>query len=162
MRHHSLLLAAVGLASVLGVIAWIAVGNGAELSQDNEQLVAWRTDLAAARSESKSTGKPVLMDFTAIWCAPCQTMNKTVWSDAAVAEEVNERYVPLLIDIDSDAGRTAAQRYGVATIPTIIATNEEGEVLAVGSFMDAAQMIEFLRNVGGDAMPATASSIAYW
>lgn len=59
--------------------------------------------------------QPVLVDFWAVWCAPCRMMNPTV--EAVAAEyEGSARVVKLNVD-DNPA---SSQRYGINGIPTMI------------------------------------------
>jgi thiol:disulfide interchange protein DsbD len=52
----------------------------------------WSPDRVA---EYRHAGRPVLVDFTARWCATCQ-VNKLVWTDPRIAESLAERGVALL------------------------------------------------------------------
>jgi thiol:disulfide interchange protein len=108
--------------------------------------VAWRTAFDAARAESAQTGKPILVDFTAAWCPPCQVMKHEVWPDADVAGAVNARFIPLLMDVDDPHGAEVAQKYGIRDIPTILVLDATGQVLRVGSFMSAGDMLGFLKS----------------
>ena len=107
--------------------------------------VAWRTGFDAALAESAKTGKPVLVDFTASWCPPCQVMKHEVWPDGRVASAVNEGYVPVLVDVDDPKNAELAQRYGVRSIPTLVVVDAEGKVIRQGAFMSADDMLDFLK-----------------
>lgn len=107
--------------------------------------VAWRTGFDAALAESAKNGKPVLVDFTASWCPPCQTMKHDVWPDAKVASAVNEGYVPVLVDVDNPKNADVAQKYGVRGIPTILVLDARGQVLRTGSYMSRSAMLDFLK-----------------
>lgn len=110
--------------------------------------VAWRTGFEAALAESAQSGKPVLVDFTASWCPPCKVMTHEVWPDARVASAVNDQYVPLLVDVDDPRNAAVSQKYGIRSIPTILILDAGGEVLNVGSFLSADDMLDFLKPAG--------------
>lgn len=58
--------------------------------------------------------KPVLVDFYAEWCGPCQMMGPVV---EEISNEVNDAKV---CKINIDEQMSIAQKYGVMSIPTFI------------------------------------------
>jgi thiol:disulfide interchange protein len=107
--------------------------------------ITWQTSYSAALAESQATGKPVLIDFTASWCPPCQMMKRDVWPDPQVAQLVSNSYMPLLADVDEADIQDVARRYGVNPIPTVIITDGQGAVLRQEGFLTRDGMLEFLR-----------------
>lgn len=58
---------------------------------------------------------PVLVDFYADWCGPCQMMAPVL---KEVAEEMGDKVK--IIKNDVDKNQPIAQRFGVRSIPTLI------------------------------------------
>ncbi|MBQ8393968.1 MAG: thioredoxin [Clostridia bacterium] len=64
-----------------------------------------------------SSKKPVFCDFWASWCGPCRML-------APVFEDISDKYedaVFVKIDIDEEDSEAAAIKYGISSIPNIIA-----------------------------------------
>ena len=65
-----------------------------------------------------SSALPVFSDFWASWCGPCRML-------APVFEDVSDKYegqaVFVKIDIDEEDSEPAAIKYGITSIPNIIA-----------------------------------------
>lgn len=61
---------------------------------------------------------PVFCDFWANWCGPCRML-------APVFEDVSDKYegkgVFVKMDIDEEANEPAVYKYGISSIPNIIA-----------------------------------------
>ena len=52
--------------------------------------------MAAARAE----GKPVMVDFTGFGCVNCRKMEAAVWTDPAVRDLLNDKYVLISLYVD--------------------------------------------------------------
>lgn len=62
-----------------------------------------------------SQDKPVLVDFYADWCGPCQMMAPVL---KEVASELGDQVS--IIKVDVDKNQPIAQQFGVRSIPTLI------------------------------------------
>jgi thioredoxin 1 len=62
----------------------------------------------------KST-KPVLVDFWAVWCGPCQVQGPIVED---VAKELGDKATVGKFNVDENPA--VAQKYGIMSIPTIM------------------------------------------
>jgi thioredoxin 1 len=65
-------------------------------------------------AEVLESGRPVVVDFDAAWCAPCRVMTPILEELAAEREDV--RFVKL----DVDSNQTTVARYGVMSMPTFM------------------------------------------
>ena len=104
----------------------------------------WGTNFEQALAESEKSGKPVLLDFSASWCPPCQVMKHEVWPNSNVIEAANQYVVPVLVDIDLPENRAIAEKYRVQSIPTLIVVDSKGEVLRQAGYLTVTEALDFL------------------
>lgn len=114
--------------------AWVGVfaERGVDLPAPGEPgYIAWGDDLDAAAEASRSTGKPMLVLFTADWCPPCNTLSREVLHTPDVADAIERAAVPVKIDLtDPGEPENAAQRrFGVVAVPTLVLLGPGGETL---------------------------------
>jgi thiol-disulfide isomerase/thioredoxin len=106
-----------------------------------------------AASSPSSRSRPVLLDFHASWCGPCQQMRPAV-------QKLVERGYPVK-SIDIDASRELAQRYNVTAVPTFIIIDARGEVLERTSGVHpAADLAQLYHDAYGRARAAAGSGAA--
>ena len=73
--------------------------------------------------ETMQAGRPVLIDFWAVWCMPC-TMFSPIIEEAA--QKLEGRAIVAKVNIDEQPA--LAQRFGVMSIPTAVVAKDGKEV----------------------------------
>ncbi|MEL6152981.1 MAG: thioredoxin [Bacteroidota bacterium] len=82
-----------------------------------------RTITDANFDQTLQTTQPVLIDFWATWCRPCQAMSSVI---DELAQETAGQFVIGKLDIDSNPDMPT--KYNVKSIPTLIIFKEGKEV----------------------------------
>lgn len=113
-------------------------------------------------SLSAFRGRPVVLDFWATWCGPCQ-------AEAPIVDQVAERYKDrglvvvgvntsdeeglaapwarkkgIRFPIAYDRGNKVASAFGVHNIPTLVVIDKQGKIAAVRTGMTSASELERL------------------
>ncbi len=94
------------------------------------------------RREVLESDAPVLVDFTATWCAPCRAINPTV---EALATEYKGRVKVAKLDIDDN--QATAQEYGIRSVPTLLLFNKGKVVGQIVGAVPRARMESALQQV---------------
>lgn len=75
-------------------------------------------------NEMINGNKPVLVDFYATWCGPCQTMQPVL---EELKETVGDKAHILKLDIENRANIKVVQKFRVRSVPTLMIFRE-GEI----------------------------------
>jgi thiol:disulfide interchange protein DsbD len=114
--------------------------------------IPWLSSEAEAVALAKSTGKPLMIDFTAEWCAACHEMERFTYTDAQVIAAA-EGFVPVMLDCTAkgDPNILALQKkYGVTGLPTVVFVTPDGAIVdgTVG-FVEASEFAPKMKAVLG-------------
>lgn len=121
---------------------------GPRLRENNAQTqpmpaAKWLTSYDEALKTAHETGKPILIDFQATWCGPCHKLHDEVFA-APIFKPEASRWVLLSVDVDEQ--QKLAIKYGVTSLPTLLALNSQGKpVLYTKGYSDPQSTLEYLR-----------------
>lgn len=132
--------AAKKAAGVVAVLAGLVLGATAWNAARAVKAAQWPIYSDAALQSALSAGKPVVMDFSASWCAECRELEHKTFSDSKVQAAL-EPFEKLRVDLD---GANIAQaeelqkRWKVSGLPAIVFLDKSGAEVAsarVGGFL---------------------------
>jgi thioredoxin 2 len=123
------------------------LADGPVCGKCKQPLFAGQPVSLAADDFDRHVGKsdlPVVVDFWAEWCGPCKMMAPQ-FARAAKELEPSVR----LAKLDTEAAQGIAARYGIRSIPTMIAFKGGREVARQSGAMDAASIVRWVQGVVG-------------
>jgi thiol:disulfide interchange protein DsbD len=110
----------------------------------------WVKQLEKGLSLAQESRKPLLIDFYADWCPPCQELDHKTFSSPEV-KAFAENFVMVKVDCttDDDQCRKATEKYEVVGWPTVLFLDSRGrpipDVKLVGGFADKYEMLALMR-----------------
>ena len=87
-----------------------------------------------------ATDLPVVVDFWAPWCGPCQQMAPQFAQAAGTLKGK-----ALLVKVNSDDNPRTAARFGIRSIPTLVKLQRGSEVSRLSGARQAGQIVQFVQ-----------------
>jgi uncharacterized protein YyaL (SSP411 family) len=107
--------------------------------------VAWQPWSRSAFDRARAEGKPVLLSISAEWCGWCRDMDRTTYADPSIATAINERFVPVRVDVDRRPD--ISERYSLGGWPTTAFLTPDGGIAGGGTFVAVDRMPGVLAQV---------------
>lgn len=114
------------------------------------QSLKWQPYSPAAVSAAAKAHKPVMIDFTADWCAACKELEHGPFSDAKVIRAA-AKFQRLRVDgTDRNDAKMlkAARHYGVKGFPTVIFVDSSGNEVKSARIVGFVNTQEMLKRIG--------------
>ena len=150
---------ALGSIAVTVLIVLVHPGFAPPQSDKNSEL-KW-LKLTEGLDAAKKRNKKLLVDVYTDWCGWCKKMDAEVYTDAAVKNYLNEKYVVVKMNAESPAqveyaGEEMSERqlsstFGVTGFPTTIFLLPNGDpITMLPGFVAADQFLNVLTYIGDD------------
>ena len=121
--------------------------------------VHWQP-IVFADSLARAERKPILYEFSADWCGPCQTMQREIFSDRDGADRIDKLFVPVrVVDRSREDGRNPPEvaglqaRFGVRAFPTLVVVHPDvGEPAVFTGYPGRDRTLDQLTQAGVSVM----------
>lgn len=105
------------------------------------QWLEWSGD---AFEKAKKEKKLILLDIHGTWCHWCHVMGQTTYSNAAVAEFVEQNFVPL--KVDTDRRPDINERYNSGGWPSTVVLTLKGQIVLQATYLPPQELLVFLKS----------------
>lgn len=104
--------------------------------------MATKKEFATFQEMIEGSDRPLLIDFYAPWCGPCQLMAK-------ILEQVNAQMHDRLqvVKINTDNYPDLATQYGIQALPTLVLFHQGQPIDRIEGVVPADQLIQHLQSI---------------
>ena len=121
------------------------------MAQEGKGIQFFKGTFAQALAKAKSEGKPLFVDFYAVWCGPCKKMEKQIFTQPEVGEYFNKHFVAVQLDAEKPENVDVAKTYKVEAFPTLGIFDGEGKALSINvGYMNAQELIAMAKTAVGE------------
>jgi len=103
---------------------------------------ARNTDASAFDLHVANNDVPIIVDFWAAWCGPCQMM-APIFEKTAAKFPLKARF----LKVDTEAQQTLAARFNIRSIPTLIAFKGGKEIDRVSGALQEGQLEQWVNQL---------------
>ena len=106
------------------IILFIFLFNVFSFAQVNFSKIT----LDKAELRANNENKKILIDFYTDWCIPCKELDKYIFEDSTISKYINDNYVSLQINAESDYGRKIGKELNLQkAYPTVMFISSDGK-----------------------------------
>jgi thiol-disulfide isomerase/thioredoxin len=98
-------------------------------ARSSEQLTVIEQDYQLALKVAAEQHKLLLIDFYTTWCLPCKELDKTIFQNSNVAQEINEKFVVLKYDAEKDSIHNLSVKHHISSYPTTLVLTNRGQLV---------------------------------
>jgi len=139
------------LAGVLAAGAAVSLLYGGDTRRAKSAADPW-TDAASALELARTSGKPILYEFSAGWCEPCRMLAEEVLEDPQVAGQLEHDFVLARVLDDApapepkarEAEKRALAAYFGDSLPTLVVV-DQSRIARLEGYHGRDQTLAFLR-----------------
>jgi uncharacterized protein YyaL (SSP411 family) len=106
--------------------------------------IHWRAWGPGAFAEARSSGKPLFLSLSAIWCHWCHVLDETSLSDRRIIARINADFVPMRVDADQHPD--VERRYILGGWPTVAVLTPDGEIVDGGTYVAPDELLRLLED----------------
>ena len=121
------------------------------MAQEGKGIQFFKGTFAQALAKAKAEGKPLFVDFYAVWCGPCKKMEKQIFTQPEVGEYFNKHFIALQLDAEKPENVDVAKTYKVEAFPTLGIFDGEGKALSINvGYMNAQELMAMAKTAVGE------------
>ncbi len=116
---------------LLGIALPLVLFGAASTISFGAEPIPWTHNLDEALARAAKENKPVMIDFMAVWCSPCEAMDRSTFKKPPIIEKAKS-FIPVRIDVDKQKNialkyKALAQANGGIGIPNMLFLSPQGK-----------------------------------